>query len=86
VTTAPKRRWLQFRLMLMLLVVALFASLLAWRNAVEQRKWAERSMKRSNLETRILLLEQYRDKFAPQSRAGLNFEISELQKKIKELE
>jgi hypothetical protein len=54
----PKRRWFQFRLMLLLLVVALFGSLIAWLNAIKQRSDVELGIQQINLHTRLDHLEK----------------------------
>jgi hypothetical protein len=52
-THPPKRRWPQFRLPLLLLLVALLASVLAWRNAARELAESERRWKLTNLEWRL---------------------------------
>jgi hypothetical protein len=80
-----KLRLFRFRLMLLLLAITLFASLLAWRNAVEQSNMWERRSRQMDLEhrleNRLKRLENARRQYG----AGSDDEISALRKKIEEL-
>jgi hypothetical protein len=58
VTTAPRRRRLQFRLLLVMLLVTLCSSLLAWRSAINERKRIERQAQVIDLETRLKWIER----------------------------
>ena len=80
---APKRRWFQFRLGTLLLLVALLASLLAWRNAVNQRQRSERRIQGVNLEVRLRGLKQSQARYFDR---GTDERISELRTQIEELQ
>jgi hypothetical protein len=72
--------------MLMLLLVALVASLTAWRIAVNQRKQVERDVVRAELEYELEQLESHRG-FNPLAETpGYKAHVSELRNKIDALQ
>ena len=73
---APKRRWFQFSTMLMLLLVAMFAVLAAWRGAVNQRRKSEREWSVKELTYEL-------NRFPAQENPARD---AKLRKKIRELE
>ena len=74
--------------MLLMLVITLFASLLAWRNAAEQSNMWERRNRQMGLEhrleNRLKRLENARRQYGAGS-DGVDDEISALREQIKEL-
>jgi hypothetical protein len=62
----PKRA--RFGLRFLLLIVALFAALFAWRHSVEHRHRVEIKRQRTELEYQLGIAEQYRDTLAKQAK------------------
>jgi hypothetical protein len=76
---------IQFRLLLLFLLVTLACELLAWRSAAKQWAEADRSIRQVNLEVRIRHLEMERKSVHAARHPDFDRRIADLRKEIEEL-
>jgi hypothetical protein len=70
----PRRRWFQFSTLLLLLLTALAASLIAWRQAVNRQQALERTMEIDKLQ-----YELHHSGYSPRHRAEVRNRLKTLQ-------